>query len=199
MSGIYTCYQDNNDFLFKELAPLYFKEGDKIADVTFGKGVFWKKLDTLKYDFNPSDLLTVPEHPYNFKDLPYCDDDFDVVIFDPPYAHNPGNMIINDSYKNKETTKGFYHDDIIQLYREGMTEAYRILKKNGYLFVKCKDEIESSKQRRSQIEIWHIALDELKMTDKDLFVLRQKVNPVIQYKNQKHARKNHSYLWVFKK
>jgi hypothetical protein len=33
----------------------------------------------------------------------------------------------------------------------------------------------------------------------DLFVVTQKVNPVVQHKKQKHSRKNHSYLWVFVK
>jgi len=29
--------------------------------------------------------------------------------------------------------------------------------------------------------------------------LKPPSNPGIQHKNQKHARKNHSYLWVFQK
>jgi hypothetical protein len=37
------------------------------------------------------------------------------------------------------------------------------------------------------------------MTVQDLFVITQKHDPMIQRINQKHARKNHSYCWVFKK
>ena len=40
---------------------------------------------------------------------------------------------------------------------------------------------------------------QLKLFAKDMFVLVQTKYPVIQHKNQKHARKNHSYLWIFKK
>jgi len=41
--------------------------------------------------------------------------------------------------------------------------------------------------------------DVLGLYGKDLFVLVRKSSPVIQYKNQQHARKKHSYLWIFQK
>ena len=200
--GIYTTYICNNDLLLEKASRLYFKDGMKIADTTWGKGVFWKLIDRKKYDFYKSDLITCPESPYDFTNLPkdiYSDESFDVVVFDPPYAHNPGRMIVNKNYKNAETTKGFYHKDIIELYRKGMKEGVRILKKGGVLLVKCRDEVESSVQKRSHIELWNIAINELSLTDEDLFVLMQKTFPKIQYLPQKHARKNNSFLWVFRK
>jgi hypothetical protein len=107
-------------------------------------------------------------------------------------------MLVNSNYKNRETTQGCYHADIIQLYRDGMREANRILRPHGLMLVKCQDEIESSKQKMSHIELYDIAVKELGMVVQDLFVLFQKRRPVIQHKNQKHARKNHSYMWVFR-
>lgn len=177
---------------------MYLKEGARIADVTYGKGVFWKHVHLDRFDFNPSDILTCPDFPFDFRDLPYKDKDFDCVVLDPPYCHNPGQLIVDANYKNAETTKGMYHKDIIELYAAGMAEAYRILRVGGTLWVKCKDEIESSIQRWSHIELYEIAL-RLKFYAKDLFVLTQKSRPCIQHKKQQHARKNHSYLWVFKK
>ena len=58
-------------------------------------------------------------------------------------------------------------------------------------------QIESSYQRMSHIEIHDHAI-QLGFYVKDLFVLVQQRNPLIQY-SQQHARKKHSYLWVFKK
>ena len=197
--ALYTSHQCHNDDLFARVIPFYFDEDDKIADVTYGKGVFWKKIDVSKYDLRKSDLLTCPETPYDFRDLPYPDDYFEGVVFDPPYVHNPGKLIVDANYRNAETTKGLYHRDIINLYRDGMLEATRILRPEGYLLIKCKDEIESSKQCMSHIEIHNIAIEVNGLTVKDLFVVTQKVKPYIQFKNQQHARKNHSYLWVFKK
>lgn len=187
---------DNSDLILK-VSQLYLKDGDKVADVTFGKGVFWKKIDISKIYLHPSDIITC-KNKFDFRDLPYEDEEFDIVVFDPPYCHNPGKLIVDKNYKNSETTKGMYHNDIIRLYTEGMTEAKRVLKKpGGMLWVKCKDEIESSYQRWSHIEIYHFAR-KLGFFAKDLFVLTQKNNPVIQHLNQKHSRKNQSYLWIFK-
>lgn len=196
--GVYTSYTGNNDILFEQVAKLYLRDGMKIADVTWGKGVFWKLINLSRFDFHKSDLITCPDTPYDFTNLPYKDEDFDTVVFDPPYAHNPGKMMVDANYKNAETTKGFYHKDIINLYRRGMVEAVRILKSGGLLLVKCRDEIESSVQKRSHIEIWQIGLD-LGLVDEELFVMTQKTFPKIQFLPQKHARKNHSFLWVFSK
>jgi 16S rRNA G966 N2-methylase RsmD len=189
---VYTCYQGKNADLIKHVSSLYFSDEMKIADVTWGKGAFWKKTDTSIYDFYPSDLKT----GVDFRSLPYEDESFDVLVLDPPYAHNPGKMFVDATYNNAATTSGMYHKDIIELYSKGMIEAYRVLKSKGLLLVKCQDEIESAKQKWSHIEIYNIAL-KLGYYAKDLFVLHQDTKPYIQHKNQKHARKNHSYLWAF--
>lgn len=187
---------DNSD-LIKVVSSMYLKEGDRIADVTYGKGVFWRKIDLSKYKTYFSDIITGPEY-YDFRELPYEDRYFDCVVLDPPYTHNPGKLIVDANYKNRETTKGMYHKDIINLYMDGMLESYRILKVGGYLWVKCKDEVETSLQRWSHMEIYNHALS-IGFYATDLFVLFQKSPPILQHKNQKHARKNHSFLWIFKK
>ena len=198
MAKIYTSYTGDNNFLIKEVSDLFLKDGYKVADVTYGRGVFWKSIDTSKYDFLPSDLQTCPDARYDFRKLPYKSDSLDVVVFDPPYVHNPGNFIMNDRYQNKETTKGMYHKDIINLYRQGMGEAMRVLKVGGTLWVKCKDEVESSIQRWSHVEIL-LTANRMGLYGLDLFVLTQQRLPILQHTKQNHARKNHSYLWVFLK
>jgi tRNA G10 N-methylase Trm11 len=195
---IYTAgiYKHNGE-LIEKVEKLYLKKGFKIADVTYGEGVFWKNIDLKKYKFFKSDIQTCPEASYDFRDLPYASESMDVVVLDPPYAHNPGKtFMINHTYKNIETTTGMYHKDIIKMYEDGMVEAKRILKKNGRLWVKCKDEIETSKQRWSHIEIYNIAI-KLELYPKDLFIFVQNSKPYVQKKEQQHARKNHSYLWIF--
>lgn len=197
MELVFTSEVGDNSDLIAHVAAMYLKPGDKVADVTYGKGVFWRKIISGMYNTSFSDLITGPEH-FDFRKLPYGDASFDCVILDPPYTHNPGRLIVEANYKNRETTKGMYHADIMQLYFGGMTEAWRILKEGGYLWVKCKDEVESSYQCWSHIEIYDEAL-RMGFFGKDLFIMTQKTHPVVQHHNQQHARKNHSYLWVFKK
>ena len=50
----------------------------------------------------------------------------------------------------------------------------------------------------SHIEIHAIAVGELRMEVQDLFVLMQK-QPPLPFGRLQHARRNHSYLWVFRK
>jgi hypothetical protein len=196
---VLSSYQCNNDFLLAQVARLYFRPGDRIADVTYGKGRFWRAIDLTQYDFHASDLLTVPEHPYDFRSLPYRSEDFDVYVLDPPYMRKPpARRYMDADYRNYETTRGYSHDDIIRLYRDGMIEGHRILKPGGLMLVKCKDEIEDGRQRMSHIEIHNIGVKELGMAVQDLFVLTQKALLVV-FRHAGHARKNHSYLWVFRK
>jgi len=194
---IYSCYQGLNSDLIRAAADLYLKPGDWICDPTWGKGVFWKKVNLSHYTLTASDKVTCPNAPWDCRHLPHSARFFDVVVLDLPYAHNPGQMIVDGNYKNAQTTKGMYHVDIMRMYFDSMREAKRILKPEGMLWVKTQDEVESSFQRWSHIEIYLMAV-KLGFFGKDLFVLMQQNRPVIQHKRQQHARKCHSYLWVFK-
>lgn len=193
-----TCCQGTNADLIASVSRLYLKAGARIADLTYGRGVFWQQVDLSLYDFCKSDRLTCPTTPYDFGHLPYETESFDVVVFDPPYAHHAGNMRVESCYHNATTTHRHNHQDIIEGYRRGMKEAVRILKRGGTLWTKTQDEIEAGRQKRSGIEVLNIA-QELGLLDQDLFILMQEGTPVIQHRDQHHARKNHSYLWVFRK
>lgn len=120
---ILTCHEGNNSDLLPCVMEMYARDGFKIADVTFGKGVFWKNVDLTKYDFHPSDL----QDGTDFTKLPYPDSNFDMLVLDPPYMHG-GTSIkksINDCYRNQNTS----HESVIRLYGGGILEAARVLKK----------------------------------------------------------------------
>ena len=40
---IFSAYVGNNSDIFPKVLKLHVEDGAKIADVTYGKGVFWKK------------------------------------------------------------------------------------------------------------------------------------------------------------
>lgn len=194
-SPIITVITGDNSDLISEVARLYATKEMRIADLTYGKGVFWRKTPHL--NVLGSDVMTVPDRPYDLRKTPYPENSFDIVVIDPPYIHSPGKHPTNDRYQNAETTKGFLHKDIRQLYFDGMTEAKRIVKPTGQVWVKCKDQVQSSVQRWSHVEMLCDA-QSLGMYGRDLFILvpdsRTSHN---RWENQYHARKVHSYLWVF--
>ncbi|CPW83165.1 DNA methyltransferase [Mycobacteroides abscessus] len=194
----------NNAVLIDLLARLYVKDGVVVRDVTWGKGAFWKSTDTSRFDLRGSDIAEhIGGHEgivrADFRALPDEDESVDLVVLDPPYIHNPGKHVTDDRYNNAATTKGMSHNDIRELYKDGMSETLRVLKPGGQLWVKCKDEIESGKQQWSHIEI-HSDATELGLYARDLFVLvPSSKSPQSRWNTQKHARKIHSYLWVFDK
>jgi len=194
----YSIVEGNNADLIAHVAELYAKPTSHIADVTWGKGVFWRKCPHL--DVTGSDLMTVPERPYDFRSLPYLPESFDIVVLDPPYIHSPGNHVTDSRYQNAATTKGMLHKDIRQLYIDGMREAARVAKSDGgQVWVKCKDQVQSGMQRWAHVEMLHDALS-LGLIGRDLFVLIPKSRtPGGRWNVQHHARKVHSYLWVFER
>lgn len=161
---ILTCIYGRNADLIKDVADQYFKPGDKIADVTYGKGNFWTKVDLSQYDFYPSDIKT----GIDFRDLPYEDDFFNVLALDPPYVHSAGGFKIAANYNNSLITGK--HVDVIRLYDDGMREAYRVITPGGLLLLKCQDTVEYRQQRWSHIELFNLA-EALNFYPLDLFVL----------------------------
>src|SRR5438093_1039369 len=83
---IFSACQATNDVVFPEILTLYVPTGSLVADVTYGKGVFWKRIAKGDYKLQGTDLRT----GIDCRKLPYRDSTFDCVVFDPPYMHTPG-------------------------------------------------------------------------------------------------------------
>jgi DNA modification methylase len=197
---ILTAKQGNNSDLFKDVLSLYAKDNDKILDMTYGLGTFWKKTDVSKYQLICNDLDSKRGNAhFDFRNMPYEDKSFDIIVLDPPYGNRSSNKngfvasLYNNDFHNLNTI-----EDILNFYIDGMKESHRLLDKNGYLMVKCMDEISGGKQKRNHISIWQEALN-IGFEDEDLFILVQNNVPVMRHDYQLHARKNNSFLWIFKK
>lgn len=186
---IYTASTGYNSDLIPNIFALYVPERSVIADVTYGRGVFWRNIDKSQYTVLESDLMT----GIDFRALPYGDSTVDVLVLDPPYMHG-GQTIdkrLNSRYRNDNGS----HESVIRLYTGGILEAARVLRKNGRIIVKTQDEVVSSAQRMSHVEIITI-LELLGFRIEDMFVLVQKTTAIMGDYRQKTARKNHSYAIV---
>jgi len=202
---------------------LHVPKGSSVADVTFGKGTFWKKVPEGDYELLASDLSAKPSggelwpirvsDGVDLRDLPYDDESIDCVVLDPPYMeglyrntadHLAGggtHGAFREAYSNGLETKNGpkWHDAVTDMYLRGGREAYRVLKPKGVLIVKCQDEVSANRQRLTHVEI--IAdYEEIGFYTKDIFVLVRTNRPgVSRIKKQVHARKNHSFFLVFQK
>lgn len=199
---VFSSYMGTNDDVFPHILKLYVADGAKVADVTYGKGVFWKKVDTAKFDFYPTDILT----GVDCRNLPYSDNSIDCLVLDPPYMHTPGGTAhmghqhYEQYYQNNAiSSEKKYHEAVLDLYFKAAKEAARVLKNNGILIVKCQDEVCSNKQRLTHVEIIN-EVEEYGFLIEDLFVVTRNNKPgVSRIKKQNHARKNHSYFLVFRR
>ncbi|HEX8864011.1 MAG TPA: hypothetical protein VF821_00005 [Lentzea sp.] len=190
-----------NAELIATVAELYLAAGAVVADVTYSSGRFWKKVNLSRYTMLASDLM--PHSPgvlaADFRALPYRDGSVDTVVFDPPYIHSPGKGMLKDRYNGRATTDMITYADIMALYEDGMTEAVRVLHDGGQLWVKCKDTLASERQRWSHITVFELA-DKLGLYARDLFLLVPPAPSSVttgRWARQIHARKVHSYLWIF--
>ena len=200
---VFSAHVGTNEEVFPEVLSLYVPAGSRIADVTYGRGVFWNRVDLDVYDLETSDL----KNGVDCRDLPYADNDFDSVVFDPPYMHTPGGTAHNGHqnfeqyYANNSDVPGAkkYHEAVLDLYFRAAREAWRVLRPEGTYVVKCQDEVCANKQRLTHIEIIN-ELATLGFVVEDLFVVVRRNKPgVSRLLRQVHARKNHSYFLVFRK
>lgn len=214
---VFSAYVDNNDAVFPNILSLYVPPGSLIADVTYGKGVFWKRVDISQYHLLASDLKTEGLAEgcvggIDSRSLPYHSQYLDTVVFDPPYMHTPGGTAHNNHqnfevyYANNNGTPDHaegsnlkYHEAVLDLYYRSAKEAWRVLRWDGIYIVKCQDEVCANKQRLTHLEITNELL-EYGFVVEDMFVVVRKNNPgVSRIKKQYHARKNHSYFMVYRK
>lgn len=204
-AAVMTAHYGRNDAMIAHVARLYIRDGATVLDATYGNGGFWNRTDTTRFRLARADLLDVPGAGLraDFRRLPLRARSCDVITLDPPYVHvtnGSGRRNIWSTYRNDQTiAAGTTCRDIAQLYRAGMAEAHRALRPGGTCWVKCQDAIEGRQQQWAVLTLHALAL-ELGYRAQDLFVLVNPTPPGSRHPGrQAHARRNHSYLWIFAK
>jgi hypothetical protein len=173
-------------------------------DCTYSRGGFWKGLPdpTHKTDLYPH-FENVKKA--NSEDLPFDDESMDAIMYDPPF------VISGKSYKtNKEGSsiiakrfEGYTsYEKLTNNYFNTLKELYRLTKKGGFVVMKCQDTVSGGKQHFTHVMIMNMAL-QIGFYPRDMFVLTSniRVNAFngTKWRKQHHARKFHSYFWVFEK
>ncbi len=209
---IFSAYQETNAEVFPKILKLHVPLFSTVADVTYGKGVFWRNVPEGNYNVLATDLKT----GVDCRNLPYEKSSIDCVVLDPPYMegllrensnHRGGagtHVSFREAYSDNgkakiqaKPTSGRWHAAVRNLYVSAGLEAYRVMRKKGILIVKCQDEVSANKQWLTHVEII-TEYANMGFYAKDLFVVVRKNKPsVSRIIRQVHARKNHSYFLVF--
>ena len=194
----------DNGEIIRSILELHVPNHHVDCDPTYSKGNFYKnsgvKEPWLKFDISPQTDDTVQS---DFRHLPLDGGSVDCIMFDPPFVISNGpslddcpdgsNIIHNrfSSFKNPQELFGCYYD--------ALCEFYRVLRDNGVLIFKCQDTVSSGTNYMTHCYIHNMALS-IGFYPKDLFVLNAPTRVISgKHTTQQHARKFHSYFWVFEK
>ena len=190
--------------IIKDILALHVPSGKIDCDATYSIGNFYKNTGVeppaYKFDIKPQ----LPEVQFaDSRNLPLDSSSIDCMMFDPPFLATTGKSLSIDDGNNIINKRfGTYpsEHELHQFYVDSLVEAHRVLKQDGILIFKCQDKVSSGKQYMSHVFVMNEAV-KTGFYPKDLFILLAKSRLVAdwQLRNQKNARKFHSYFWVFQK
>lgn len=194
-------YESNFDVI-KNIMGLYNIEQFDL-DCTYSKGNFWKGLPT---PINKSDLYPVNDTiiQASSENLPFGDNSMKSIMYDPPF------VIAGKTFKdNKEGSsiiaKRFWgystYDELKNNYYNSLLELYRVCDEGGHVVFKCQDTVSGGKNHFTHVMVMNMAM-EIGFYPRDLFILlaKMRINSFgTKWSKQEHARKYHSYFWVFEK
>jgi len=185
----------NQDEILQNIVALHCPAGIE-CDATYGYGGFYHTIRRPVYCFD-----LAPKRPEavmaDSRALPLPAASLQSLMFDPPFVishHVESEGYLMDikygGYKTLTELRAHYADSI--------TEFARVLKRGGVLIFKCQDQVHGRRNYFIHNEVLELAKD-AGFKAVDLFILIAR-NRFIGFANKQcHARKFHSYFWVFKK
>lgn len=183
-----------NADLMLEVSRLWIRPEDTVADVTYGRGVFWRRIPgmpTMRFDAKLGD---------DCRSLPLGDESLDVVVFDPPYRPTHGSVGFANTGVGKAYQVGVESlntiNDVLDLYREGIIEAERVLRPGGRVIVKCQDMSYGHRLHMVSMDVARIMEQSgLPVADHFILVNSGQISST-KWVRQERARRRHSVLWV---
>lgn len=204
MSSMIKTISFDEQEILRNILKLHCHGKDIELDPTYSIGNFYKQglaIPKYRYDIEPQ---VEGVQKANAEKIPLPDNHVSVSIFDPPFLATTGKSLKDKKGSGNKINKrfGVYPDEtsLILFYQKALKEFYRVTKENGILIFKNQDKVSSGKQYFSHCTIHSMAVA-MGWYPLDLFILLAKHRIVAdwQLRNQKHARKFHSYYWVFRK
>lgn len=188
-------YKNNADLIAYGVAPMGYLDG-AVMDLTYGKGTFWKKWapwTLAKNDIDPDKGVMTCD----FRAMPYRDDSFDAVVFDPPYKlqGTPSNPEMDERFG---TVVYKTLNAVELLHVEGSLEAVRLSRR--YVLVKTMSQVSGGCVRWLPDLVSQTMLGRARKVTQFFLVghrAQPKKNPDGSERAQKTPRNNYSTLLVF--
>jgi SAM-dependent methyltransferase len=172
-----------------------------ILDATVNAGRFWDGNDhpVIGLDIDPSHRPTIVGDNTR---MPFCDNCFDVIVYDPPHIPNQGadkskDFSLRFGLVLKSPAQNGYN--FSHMFPPFVQEAYRVLEPEGILFAKITDYVHGHRFQWAHVQLIQAAT-EVGFCACDCIVKVRK-GPIVdpRWKVAHHARRCHCYWLVFRK
>jgi hypothetical protein len=189
---------DNGELIRQAWELLRIPDDAVVLDATYGRGRFWT--DVRPVNLIAHDLDPLKGDGVDCRRLPEGDASVDVFVLDLPYVIQGGRETSTipgmlDAYGLADGPRN--EADLFANHHQAMQEAWRVLRPGGWLFVKCADAVSSGRR----VWLTDFVSDTgrcLGFTKYDELVHYSSTGPQpIDGREQKHARRAHSFLVVF--
>lgn len=192
---------EDSELLEKMLSFYPRKRPRLVLDATVNGGRFWRG-STRKVVGIDIDLAHRPSIVADNAAMPFGDESFEVMVYDPPHIPNQGRDNEKDFRERfglgprspKESGYTFSHT-----FPPFIGEAYRVLAEEGILFCKIADYIHHHRYQWAHVELIQAARDAgFRPCD---CIIKIRKGPIIdpKWKIAHHTRRQHCYWLVFRK
>jgi SAM-dependent methyltransferase len=172
-----------------------------ILDATVNRGRFWKgsTRQVVGMDINPG---VGPHIAADNCKMPFQDEAFDAIVYDPPHVPNQGKDRTKDfNARFGLVVKSLKGDgyNLNRLYKPFCGEAYRVLRPQGILFCKIADYVHDHRYQWAHIEFTQTAIAAGFCACDCIVKVRD--FPIVdpKWKTAHHARRHHCFWIVLRK
>lgn len=191
---LYTVAELTSPQAVERLLGLLLPDATTVLDTTYGSGSFWRgshaDVVVTGMDLNAARARHVRA---DFTALPFADNSFDVVIFDPPYHTDVGRAKASATHARFGSFATVA--DLKRAVQLGTAEAYRVARLG--VIVKVQDYIHAS--RAVWMSHWvHAAVP---VEPYDVLYVQRTCGKIRspKWKDQLSVYRNHATYWVYRK
>lgn len=199
----FSVVEGRDPFVLATMLDFYAEPFAPVLDVTANARKMWDGVvwdgDRVCSDIDP---LTRPNVVADFRQLPFGDDSFGVIVFDPPHLPPAASSPRSKRQLVRDYGLAWSDDDVSACFAPFLAEAHRVLRQEGLIFAKLKDFVHNHRYHWTLTDfIWAVRGQD-GLTPCDLIVKHDPSGGLLnssQWEQQHHVRNAHSWWVVVRK